>query len=211
MFIRATILTLAATILVCGLNAAEKDDLPPGLRKKDKLPPGQVKKQQREAAEQTPAVPPATATATNLGKADSPTAKTPPPKVAATNAVAVKEPLTKRQVQELRASLDKHAGAINSLDNKPAALKAGFAAIEKETGVSPAALQKQHREHPAVGTTGLLMANEMASQTKKPVGTFLNQHQSGKKWADIAADHKVDLEVLDATLNRVEQAMRATR
>ena len=211
MFIRATILTLAAIILTLGLNAADKNDLPPGLQKKDKVPPGWAKKQQKEALEQTQAVSSAASTVTNLGKSDSSPAKTPSPKVAATNAVPVKEPPTKRQVQELKAILDKHANAINSLDNKPAALKAGFAAIEKETGVSPATLQKQHREHPAVGTTGLLMANEIASQTKKPAGTFLNQHQSGKKWADIAIDNKVDLEVLDATLSRVEQAMRATK
>jgi hypothetical protein len=100
---------------------------------------------------------------------------------------------------------------VNNLDNQAPARAAGFAAISKETGVPVATIQKQHREHEAMGTSGLLMANLIATQTKKPAGNFLRQREAGKSWIEIAAEHKVSLDSADASLNRVETAMRGAK
>jgi len=196
-------LLLSLLVTAAALYAAddkEKDKekekgIPPGLQKKDKLPPGIAKKQGKETTT-VPApqpVPPAPATPTapklpEPGKA--PTAPT---------------------VRQLKVDIDKRARAINTLDNRVVTRRAGMDAIAKETGVSVPTLQAQHRQHQDIGTAGLLMANAIAAQTKRPAGTYLRQAAEGKPWERIAADSGVDINELDAKLARVEEAMRSAK
>src|SRR5215218_4314926 len=197
-------------LTIAAASAADEKDLPPGLRKKDKLPPGWEKKVGKDAETGKQAV--TTATNTANGVVVDPKAATPatPPVV---SAPATKSPLpvNTRSPQEVRASFEKNVHNVNTLDNKAPARAAGFAAIAKETGVPVATIQKQHREHEAMGSSGLLMANLIAAQTKKPAGNFLRQREAGKSWPEIAAEHKVSLESADASLDRVEAAMRAAK
>ena len=110
-----------------------------------------------------------------------------------------------------QVDLDRRTRAINTLDNRDAARRAGLAAIALETGLTVATLQKQRRDHESIGTAGLLLANSIAAKTKKPVGTYFRQHAEGKSWEKIAADNQVRLEDLEAKLTRVENAMRSVK
>ena len=203
-----TIALLALTVVAT--SAADEKDLPPGLRKKDKLPPGWEKKVGKDAETGKQTVTTATNTAT--GVVTDPKAATPAtPGVVSTPATKSPVPVKARSPQEVKASFEKNIRNVNTLDNQAPARTAGFAAISKETGVPVATIQKQHREHEAMGSAGLYMANLIAAQTKKPAGTYLRQREAGKSWIEIAADNKVNLDSADAGLNRVEAAMRAAK
>jgi hypothetical protein len=205
-----TLALLALTIAAA--SAADEKDLPPGLRKKDKLPPGWEKKVGKDAESSKQAV--TTATNTANGVVADPKSATPAtPTAPVVSAPAPKSPLPvkARSPQEVKASFEKNVRNVNNLDNQAPARTAGFAAISKETGVPVATIQKQHREHEAMGSAGLLMANLIAAQTKKPAANYLRQREAGKSWPEIAAEHKVSLDSADASLNRVEAAMRAAK
>ena len=196
-----TLMTLFAVAFTCSVSAGEKE-LPPGLQKKDKLPPGIAKRGIAEErvvvvtntvvvpAAPAPAAPAAVATATRTPEASATTAPT---------------------LRQLRVDITKHARAINTLDNRAPARQAGLEAIAKETGVSVPTLQVQHRQHQEIGTAGLLMANVIAVQTKRPAGNYLRQAAEGKPWEHIAADNGVNLESLDAKLGQLEETMRSAR
>src|SRR4051812_19013625 len=120
---------LALTVMAT--SAADEKDLPPGLRKKDKLPPGWEKKLGKEAETGKQTVTTATNTANGV-VTDAKTATTPAvaPVVSAPPAklpVQVKA----RSQQEVKASFEKNVHNVNTLDNKPPARAAGFAAIAK--------------------------------------------------------------------------------
>lgn len=202
------IVLLAASFLPSAVLAADKDkekDLPPGLRKKDKLPPGWEKKVGKDGqVTETPAAPTTAAPATPAKPGD-PVATKPTPTPAPTAAPAP------RPIKEVKNSVDKRIQTINTLDNKAAAREAAFAAIAKETGVTANKVQAQHREHPTIGTSGLLLANLISAQTKKPAANYLRQRSSGKPWAEIAEDNKFDLEKADAALGRLETSMRTAK
>lgn len=210
---KSTLITLITVAIVLSAQAADKDvppglekkgGVPPGLQKKDKLPPGIAKKQGKDATAATPSTPAAPGPA-------APAPNTPAPATPATTSTTPKPPETKTPPptrRELRADITKHARTINTLDNKAGARRAGYEAIAKETGVSVSTLQAQQRQHQEVGTAGLLMANVIAGQTKRPAGNYLRQAAEGKPWERIAADNGVNLEDLDAKLGRLEEAMR---
>jgi hypothetical protein len=200
-------LLLSLLIAAAALHAADDKEkgIPPGLQKKDKLPPGIAKKQGKNAdASRTVTN---TVTVTNIAPtAPGAPAVAAPAKPAAPPTTAT--PATRRQV---KVDIDKRVHAINTLDNRATVRRAGLATIASETGVSVATLQKQQREHETVGTAGLLMANAIAAQSKRPVGNLFRQHAEGKTWERIAADHQVNVEDLDARLSRVEAAMRSAK
>lgn len=230
---RILIIAWTAALAVTSLHAGDKD-LPPGLQKKDKLPPGIAKKQGRTSKEAAPAapgqtnvgaapapaptIPGATAPATPVPSATTPVVATPAkPAVPAsapvvgTPAKTAPAPAPERTTRELRADIDKHVQTVNTLDNKPAARRAGVSAIMKETGATAKAVENLRTQFPDLGTGGLLIAAEIASQTRKPAANFIRQRMDGKPWARIAAEHKVQLDGIDAKLARVESAMRAVK
>jgi hypothetical protein len=201
-------LILAAT----ALHGADKDkdkkdkdkDLPPGLRKKENLPPGIAKRRGvGEATTITTNVIVTNVTVTNITVTNLPGRA-----VTVPTAPNVR---TAPRAQTANVDLDRHVRAINTLDNRDAVRRAGMAAIAAETGVTLATLQKQRRDHENIGTAGLLIANSIAAQTKKPVGNYFRQHVEGKPWEKIAADNQVSLENLEAKLARVEDAMRKAK
>ena len=202
---KLTLIALVTAAVISPAVAADNKDkekdkgIPPGLQKKDKLPPGIAKKQAQETtATPTPAVP-------------VPAPQPVPPAPATPNAPKLPEPGKTPPAPttgQLKVDLDKRARTINTLDNKTATRRVGLDAIAKETGVSVATLQAQHRQHQEIGTAGLLMANAIAAQTKRPAGAYLRQAAEGKPWVRIAADSGVNINELDAKLARVEEAMR---
>jgi hypothetical protein len=202
---------ILVALVIPALHAADEKDLPPGLRKKDKLPPGWEKKGGKRGNEAEPA-----AAATNVNKAptssDTRTAKPADAPVVSAPAPTSPAPVKAvRSPQQVKASIDKHIQSMNTLDNKAPAKTAGFAAIAKETGVPAATIQAQHREHPGIGSGGLLMANLIAAQTKKPATTYMRQRLAGKSWEAIAAANQVTLENADGALERVEAAMHTAK
>lgn len=201
---RFSFVLVAFALTVPSIFAGEKG-LPPGLQKKDKLPPGWEKKQGRESENAAPATPAAPATTTNAAKATPATPATPAP--TATNAAA-KAPAPERSARAMRADIDQRVQVLNTLDNKTAARRAGVAAIVKETGTTTRVIENLRKEFPDLGTGGLLIATEIAAQTKKPAANFVRQRVDGKPWARIAAEHNVKLETIEAKLARVEDAMR---
>lgn len=195
-----TPLLLGAALLFTATGRADDDkkekELPPGLRKKDKLPPGWEKKERKEAEDNAASAKPSS----------SPASAAAPASTTQTSA-----PAKARTPKELKAELDQHIGGINRLSSKPAVLRAGLAAIARETSVPLATIEAQHRQHPSFGTGGLLLANLVASHTHQSVGRFIKQREEGKSWYDIAINNQLDLSVLGEKAARVEQAMRETK
>ena len=116
---------------------------------------------------------------------------------------------TKAQ-REAKKDIDQQIQAINKLDNKESALRAGMAAVSKETAVPLPTIEAEHKQHPKAGVAGLFVAHELSVHTRKPVETFLKQHSSGKSWTELAEANGEDLAAIEAKLTRIEQAMRGT-
>src|SRR5678815_2367507 len=64
----------------------------------------------------------------------------------------------RRQAQAAQGELEKLVREINVLDNKPAAQRAGMAAVSKETAVPLPTLESEHTKNPRTGLGGLFMA-----------------------------------------------------
>ena len=79
--------------------------------------------------------------------------------------------------------------------------------ISVETGVPADKVRVHHERHPNMGAAGLLLANVMAAETKKPPATFLNERQTGDSWLAIAKEHKVGIEKLTVRLDNVWKAI----
>ncbi len=109
---------------------------------------------------------------------------------------------------ETKGDIEKRIQTLNRLDNNPASMRAGMAAVSKETAVPLPTIEAEHKEHPSVGLAGLFVAHELATRTHKPVEQFLKAHASGKSWSQIAAANGENLDVLEAKLTRIESAVR---
>lgn len=110
--------------------------------------------------------------------------------------------------REAKLDIDKRVREINKLDNSPAAMTAGMAAVSKETAVPLPTIQAEHKEHPKVGLAGLFMAHELSTHTQQPVERFIKQNESGKSWADLALAHNQDLNSIESKLGRIEAALK---
>jgi len=124
----------------------------------------------------------------------------------------------KKERQAVRAErraekidIDKRIDAVNRLDNKPAAMQAGLAAVSKETAVPLQKIQAEHKEHPRVGLAGLFVAHDLAVHSHKPVDQFIKAHQDGSTWTALATANGVDLSEIDGKLARIEQEMRGAK
>jgi hypothetical protein len=125
---------------------------------------------------------------------------------------------TRKERQATRAErradkidIDKRIEAVNRLDNKPAAMQAGMAAVSKETAVPLQKIQAEHKEHPRVGLAGLFVAHDLAVHSHKPVDHFIKAHQEGNTWTALATANGLDLSEVDSKLARIEQEMRGAR
>lgn len=105
-----------------------------------------------------------------------------------------------------RLDIGRSIERINTLDNNPALAKVGLSAVSKETGVSVARLEEQVKEY-HTGTGGLLVCNELAKATGKPVSTFLKARAENRGWEHIANEYKFDLSKVVPKLDRVQAAM----
>jgi hypothetical protein len=125
---------------------------------------------------------------------------------------------TRKERQAVRAErraekidIDKRIDAVNRLDNKPAAMQAGLAAVSKETAVPVQKIQAEHKEHPRVGLAGLFVAHDLAVHAHKPVDHFIKAHQAGTTWTALATANGLDLTEIDGKLARIEQAMQGAK
>lgn len=110
-----------------------------------------------------------------------------------------------KTVKQVKAEFNQHVARINRMDDNKRAAEAGLTAIAKETGVSVATLQAQ-RKGAQIGTAGLLLGNEMAKATGKPVSEIF-ELRTKREWDRIATDNHYDLAVVLPKLARVQQAM----
>lgn len=104
--------------------------------------------------------------------------------------------------------IDKLVRDINKLDNSESAMRAGMAAVSKETAVPLPTIEAEHKQHPKVGLAGLFMAHELSTHTHQPVERFIKQHESGKSWTELAAANNQDLSSIEAKLARIESALK---
>jgi hypothetical protein len=115
-----------------------------------------------------------------------------------------RERAERRQTQ---GDVEKLLREINALDNKPGAMRAGMAAVSKETAVPLPTIEAEHTSNPNVGLAGLFVAHELSVQTHKPVDQFLKQHRTGKTWTEIARANGENLNTMQGKLERIRQAM----
>ncbi len=104
-----------------------------------------------------------------------------------------------------------HAQQINSAaESNPAVMKEALHQISVETGVSQQKVQAQHQRNPQVGPAGLLVANELAAETKKAPETFIQEHLSGKTWEAIAKENNVSPDKITAKMDQLWKAIAPT-
>ena len=106
--------------------------------------------------------------------------------------------------------IDKLVRDINKLDNSESAMRAGMAAVSKETAVPLPTIEAEHKQHPKVGLAGLFVAHELSTHTHQPVERFIKQHESGKSWTELAKDNNQDLSSVEAKLGRIETALKGS-
>jgi len=106
-----------------------------------------------------------------------------------------------------RENLDDRINRINHLVDHEGRTKPALQHVSVETGVPFDRVQAMHRDHPNIGVAGVLIANVLADDTKKPPERFMESHSNGKKWADIAQDNKVPVSKLTERLDRFEKGL----
>ena len=116
----------------------------------------------------------------------------------------------KREQREAKIDIEKRIHELNKLDNNAAAKRAGLNMVSHETAVPLPTIEAEHKEHPNVGIAGLLVANELATHTHKPVEHFIKAHGE-KSWTEIVTANSANLDAIDAKLTRLEQAMSQAR
>jgi hypothetical protein len=107
------------------------------------------------------------------------------------------------------AHFKKRADQINAAAQKPGVMQVALKTISVETGVPLEKVRLHHQRHPDLGAAGLLLANVMAAETKKPPAEFLKDRQSGEGWLAIARENKVPVEKLNVRLNNLWKAIAA--
>jgi len=103
--------------------------------------------------------------------------------------------------------LETQAHRINKEVDKANAMKLALQRISTETGVPIDRVQAMHKDHPDIGPAGVLIANVLADNTKKPPEDFMKKHASGKGWAALARDNNVPLDKLQTRLDHLEAAV----
>jgi hypothetical protein len=112
-----------------------------------------------------------------------------------------------RAAQRDKADINQLIRDVNRLDNSPAGMRNGMAAVSKETAVPLARIEATHKQYPNVGLGGLFMAHEIATKTTKSADDLLKQHAGGKTWSELAVAEKVDLNVIENKLARIQDAI----
>ncbi|HMJ91580.1 MAG TPA: hypothetical protein VK530_17280 [Candidatus Acidoferrum sp.] len=112
---------------------------------------------------------------------------------------------------ENKQDVEQRIRQINRLDNKPVVLDAGLRAVSKELGTPVPVLEAQLKEHSRLGIAGLLVANTIASDSKKSPETVIKAHGDGRSWVEMARNNNVSLDTLEAKLTRVENAMKEAK
>ena len=112
------------------------------------------------------------------------------------------------QQRESKGDIDNRIRDINKLDNSPAAMRSGMAAVSKETAVPLPTIEAEHKDHPKVGLAGLFMAHELSTHTSQPVEKVIKQHEAGKSWSELAAANNQDLSSMETKLARIEAALK---
>lgn len=97
---------------------------------------------------------------------------------------------------------------INAMAEKPGKMKVALQRIATETGVPVDRVENQHKKNPEMGAAGIMLANVMHNDTRKPPGEFIEQRKSGKKWLVIAKENKVPIDRLNDRLERLEKAIK---
>jgi hypothetical protein len=121
---------------------------------------------------------------------------------------AVRERADRQETKGDKQDIENRIRQINRLDNRPAVRDAGLRAVSKELGKPVPQLQTQLKEHSGLGIAGLLVANTIASESKKDADTVIKAHGGDRGWVDVARNNNVSLDSLEAKLSRVESAMR---
>lgn len=112
-----------------------------------------------------------------------------------------------QQGQKERDTLSERVKAVNDAANKPGVAKTALQAVATETGVPLDQVEAMHKKHSDVGVGGILVAAVIGNETKQPAESFIEKHQSGKGWTELARDSKVPTGKLVEHLEHVEKAL----
>lgn len=198
-------------------NEKDKDKkVPPGLAKKGGVPPGQAKKEAQSEGTGTAVTIAAPAATTTTPAPSAPagttptTAKTanPAPTATAPTQIEPKKPAT---LAEQKVKLDNYTHAINDATKRPHLKNIALAQIAKETGLSVDRLEQQDKNHPEIGTSGLLYGNLIAKRSGAKFGDLVEARLKGKHWADIAKAHNVDVGPIIQKASDVSAVVKAAQ
>lgn len=121
---------------------------------------------------------------------------------------AVRERGDRQEARHDKQDVEERIRQINKLDNRPAVRDAGLRAVSKELGKPVPQLEAQLKEHSNLGIAGLLVANTIASESRKEPANVIKAHGNGTSWVEMARNNNVSLDTIEAKLARVETAMR---
>jgi hypothetical protein len=200
-------------------NDKEKDKdkkVPPGLAKKGGVPPGQAKKEAQSEGTGTTVTAPAPPTATtapapSAPASTTPTAAKPAPTTPTATAPTQTEPKKPATLAEQKVKLDNYTHTINDATKRPHLKNIALAQIAKETGVSVDHLEQQDKNHPEIGTCGLLYGNFIAKHSGAKFGDLVAARLKGKHWAEIATAHNVGVGPMVQKASDVSAVVKAAQ
>ncbi|HSU55422.1 MAG TPA: hypothetical protein VLT36_15305 [Candidatus Dormibacteraeota bacterium] len=105
--------------------------------------------------------------------------------------------------------LDARAKEINQLAKKPGNMKLAYQTVSTETGIPVERLQELHKAHEDIGPAGLMISGVLADNTKKTAAQFIEAHEQGKSWTEIAHNNKVPVDKLNERLDRLAKSLEA--
>jgi hypothetical protein len=115
--------------------------------------------------------------------------------------------INRAERRETRQDIEKLIQDINTLDNQPAARRAGVAEAARQAAVPPGRFLTPPKDQPKAGLAGQFLAQEIAKNTKKSPEEILNRRVAGETWTQIAQENRQDLTALERKLTRIHEAM----
>ena len=118
---------------------------------------------------------------------------------------AAQDRTTRAERRETKQDIEKLIQDINSLDNQPAARRAGLAEAARQAGVSASRFESASKDQRNVA--GIFLAQEIAKNTRKSPQEIQKARSEAGSWTQVATDNKQDLATLELKLRRIHEAM----
>jgi hypothetical protein len=112
---------------------------------------------------------------------------------------------TRTERREAKQEIERLIQEINSLDNQPAARRAGVTEAARQAAVPASRFESSSKDQRNLA--GLFLAQEIAKNTKKSPQEIQKARTEAENWTQVATENKQDLVALEQKLKRIHEAM----